>query len=225
MLRRLITSAMLVFITCAALVAEGKTVKIACVGDSITEGYGIPAEQRKELCWPSVLQKILGKKYKVQNFGACGRTLIRCVPDSWVKTGYPQLLAKFKPDIIVMMLGTNDSQGKIWKYKEHFEKDLRQYIAEYRKINRRVKIYICLPPPTFSGNQLKLSGTNYSSALIRDEIIPIMKKVAKEEKIPVIDTFNHLKDNPDYFADGVHPNIKGADAIAKFIASELKLKK
>jgi lysophospholipase L1-like esterase len=215
---------LIVFIGYFSLVPEGGTKKIACVGDSITEGFGISVDKRKEFCWPSVLQKILGNKYKIENFGVCGRTLIRDVPSSWVKTNCPKRLSEFKPDIIIMMLGTNDSQKKVWKYKDNFEEDLKKYIADFRKINRSVKIYLSLPPPSFSGKKLR-TGDNYSASLIRDEIIPILRKVAKEEKIPVIDTFSKFIKKPEYFADGLHPNIQGAEAIAKFIASELKLKK
>ena len=210
------------FLACVGLWAGGKEIKVACVGDSITEGFGIPDAQRKELCWPSILQKTLGDKYEVLNLGVCGNILVRDRNASWNLSGRAKQLPKFKPDIIVMMLGTNDSQKKAWVSKERFESDLKKYLAEFRKINRKVKIYICYPPPSFAGQQLKMSGDSYSSAFYKKTIIPILKKVAKEEKIPTIDVFNQFKKHPEYFADGLHPNIKGAAEIAKFIASKIQ---
>jgi lysophospholipase L1-like esterase len=209
------------FLACVGLWAGGKEIKVACVGDSITEGFGIPDAQRKELSWPSVLQKILGDKYEVLNLGVCGNILVRDRNSSWNLSARAKELPKFKPDIIIMMLGTNDSQKKAWVSEERFESDLRKYIAEFRKINRKVKIYICFPPPSFAGRQLKMSGDSYSSAFYKKTIIPILQKVAKEEKIPTIDVFNQFKRHPEYFADGLHPNIKGADAIGKFIAAQI----
>jgi lysophospholipase L1-like esterase len=210
------------FLGCAGLWAGGRKIKVACVGDSITEGFGIPDAQRKEFCWPSVLQKTLGDKYEVLNLGVCGNILVRDRNASWNLSGRAKQLPKFKPDIIVMMLGTNDSQKKAWVSKERFESDLKKYLEEFRKINRKVKIYICYPPPSFAGQQLKMSGDSYSSAFYKKTIIPILKKVAKEEKIPTIDVFNQFKKHPEYFADGLHPNIKGAAEIAKFIAAQLQ---
>ena len=40
-------------------------VKIACIGNSITEGYGL--EHPATESWPSVLQQLLGNGYSVRN--------------------------------------------------------------------------------------------------------------------------------------------------------------
>ena len=53
--------------------AAGK-IKVACVGNSVTYGYGIPDRERK--CYPSVLQQRLGAGYEVKNFGHSGTTLL-----------------------------------------------------------------------------------------------------------------------------------------------------
>ena len=44
-----------------------ETIKIACVGDSITFGAGI--KDRKNMNYPIQLGKILGEKYEIKNFG------------------------------------------------------------------------------------------------------------------------------------------------------------
>jgi lysophospholipase L1-like esterase len=41
--------------------------------------------------------------------------------------------------------------------------------------------------------------------------------VADKGKIPVINLFATLSNHPDLFADGIHPNEKGAECIAKVI--------
>jgi len=55
--------------------AYSTPVKIACVGDSITEGSGLtsPATQS----YPARLQRLLGTNYNVRNFGVSGRTLLK----------------------------------------------------------------------------------------------------------------------------------------------------
>jgi len=68
----------LLFISALVLGSLGwgqqKTIKVACVGNSITYGYGI--ENREQNSYPSVLQRLLGKGYKVGNFGHSGATLL-----------------------------------------------------------------------------------------------------------------------------------------------------
>ena len=216
------TLALVLMLSAASAAFAGGKIKVACVGDSITEGFGIPAAKRKEFRWPSVLQKLLGDKYEVGNFGSCGKTLLRDEGGaSWCNTGHPKKLAKFKPDIIVVMLGTNDSKMKHWgPHKGNFEKDLKTLLAEFKKVNVKAKIYLCYPPPAFSGGNLS-EGDGISGKRIRKEIVPIIEKVAKEEKLPTIDVFKAFQKHPELFADGVHPNIKGAAEFAELIAKNI----
>jgi|GEM_PF-1940752 acyl-CoA thioesterase-1 len=48
------------------------SVKVACVGDSITQGFGLG-----QLTYPIKLGQMLGEEYEVKNFGLSGRTLLR----------------------------------------------------------------------------------------------------------------------------------------------------
>ena len=49
-----------------------KVVKLACVGDSITAGFGAP----KGKAWPDQITKLLGTGWEVKNFGVSGTTLL-----------------------------------------------------------------------------------------------------------------------------------------------------
>ena len=49
-------------------------IRVACVGDSITFGYGI--KDRDKMSYPAQLGKRLGNKYEVRNFGVNGHTLL-----------------------------------------------------------------------------------------------------------------------------------------------------
>lgn len=51
-----------------------KKIKVACVGNSITRGYGLANPDNDS--YPSQLQKLLGENYNVQNFGHSGATLL-----------------------------------------------------------------------------------------------------------------------------------------------------
>ena len=55
------------------LTAAEEPIKVACIGDSITQGVG--ADRGKS--YPDQLQALLGEKYKVGNFGVSARTLLQ----------------------------------------------------------------------------------------------------------------------------------------------------
>ena len=201
---------------------DAKPKEVVCIGDSITQGFGIPDAQRAEFSFPSVLGKLLGKKYKVINLGCCSRTLLKNSGLSW-NGGAEGQFKKTKPAIVIIMLGTNDSKLKHWKGNaDQFEKDLQELLKLVHKVGRRAKVFVCLPPPSFSGKELS-KGDGISGERIKEEIIPIIEKVVKKHKeVTLIDVFSAMREHPDYFADGVHPNIKGADYLAKFLYKEIK---
>jgi len=81
-------------------------IRIACVGDSITYGAGIKGRVTKS--YPAQLQELLGATYNVGNFGVSGRTLLKKGDKPyWENKAYKNAL-DFKPDIVIIKLGTND---------------------------------------------------------------------------------------------------------------------
>ena len=76
-------------------------VRVACVGDSITQGVGIQNPQKDG--YPAKLQEILGAGWTVQNFGVGGRTMLRKADPFDHR---PAL--ESSPDIVIIALGTND---------------------------------------------------------------------------------------------------------------------
>ncbi|MBQ8450967.1 MAG: hypothetical protein IJY64_08680, partial [Bacteroidaceae bacterium] len=58
------------------LISQEKTeiIKVACVGNSVTFGYG--HKNPAETSYPTRLQQMLGEGYEVRNFGHSGATLL-----------------------------------------------------------------------------------------------------------------------------------------------------
>src|SRR4051795_12206778 len=50
-------------------------IRVACVGDSITYGYGI--KDREHNSYPAQLGVLLGKRWEVRNFGINGATALK----------------------------------------------------------------------------------------------------------------------------------------------------
>ncbi|MGL4908313.1 MAG: sialate O-acetylesterase, partial [Bacteroidales bacterium] len=51
-----------------------KLIRVACVGNSITEGFKLQNPTTES--YPAQLQRMLGSKYMVKNFGKAGTTLL-----------------------------------------------------------------------------------------------------------------------------------------------------
>jgi lysophospholipase L1-like esterase len=55
-------------------------------------------------------------------------------------------------------------------------------------------------------------------------VIPVIKKVAKDKKLPVIDLHQALSGKPKMFPDKIHPNAAGAKLMAETIQAALNKK-
>src|SRR5258706_4947261 len=80
------------------------TIRVACVGDSITFGAGV--ENRETNCYPVVLGKLLGARFDVRNFGVSGATLLKNGDLSYWKLPQFEHLSEFAPQGIILALGT-----------------------------------------------------------------------------------------------------------------------
>src|SRR5215212_6867855 len=83
-------------------------VKVACVGDSITEGTGLASPATES--YPARLQKLLGTNYNVRNFGVSGRTLLKQGDFPYWKEAAFTNSRNFGPNIVIIQLGTNDGK-------------------------------------------------------------------------------------------------------------------
>lgn len=190
--------------------------KIACIGNSITYGYGL---SDREKAYPSLLEKLLGpQEYSVENYGVNSATMTRLGNVPYWTTGMLQRIFEFQPDIITIKLGTNDTKPVNWEdhgYGTEFESDYLSMIDTLRTMESDPAVFAVLPVPVFSNP----TGASWG---IRDtvlqKLLPIIRRVAEEKNIDVVDCNTPLKDFQHCFSvDGVHPDAVGEDTIAHVI--------
>ena len=70
-----LTSLLTLLTLCVCTAFAQEKIRVACVGNSVTYGMGIP--DRAEKAYPKQLQGMLGDAYEVENFGHSGSTLLR----------------------------------------------------------------------------------------------------------------------------------------------------
>lgn len=184
-----------------------KTVKVACVGNSITSG----SKNKEDAAYPAFLGKLLGDAYYVKNFGVSGRTLLRNGDYPYWKEKTYQDALEFVPDIVIIKLGTNDTKPQNWKFKNEFEKDYSDLVESFLSLPSNPKIFICKPVPAF-----KVMWGIRDSIIVND-IIPMIEKIGKEKNLDVIDLYRALTGKENLFPDGIHPNEEGAALMAKEI--------
>jgi sialate O-acetylesterase len=190
--------------------------RVACIGDSVTKGYGVKDSTKS---YPAQLQELLGGDFEVGNFGHSGATLLRKGHNPYHKTKAYNEALSFKPDIIVIALGLNDTDPRNWpNYKNEFVGDYTTLIADFKKVNPAVEVYICNMTPVFSGHRRFLSGTRDWF----DQIQALIPQIAKAHGATVIDNHSALAARIDLFDDYLHPNSRGAELIAENVALYIK---
>ena len=199
----------------ASLALHAQTLRVACVGDSITFGSGVAG--RESNSYPAVLGRLLGDKYDVKNFGVSGATLLKKGDNPYWKQGAFKKATDFKPNIVVIKLGTNDTKPQNrTNHMAEFAADLAALVDTFAALDSQPKIYLCLPVPVYQTQW----GINEES--VASEVIPAIKKVAAEKKLPVIDLHTALADQKPMFPDNVHPNAAGAKLMAETIYAAVK---
>ena len=206
-------------------------IRVACIGNSITDGMGIDMASSKG--YPAQLQGMLGSGYDVRNFGVSARTMLNKGDHPYMKELAWKDAQAFDPDIVVIKLGTNDSKDYNWNaHKAEFESDYQAMIDTLwplqpvlnkkgkptKKMKRadRPRIYLCTPVKAFRDQW------GITDSVIVNEVIPAIHRVAERNGLPVIDLHPVITDRADMTGDMIHPNEKGAAKMAKTIAEQLK---
>lgn len=181
-------------------------VRVACVGDSITFGYGLRDFIHDS--YPAVLGRLLGNGYDVRNYGVSARTMMKKGDRPYVNEAAYKSAVGFNPDIVVLMLGTNDSKTMNWKYKEDFCNDAKAIIESFCRPGYKPQIYVCLPPPS------DREDWTISDKVISEEIIPMLRSVAGDTEAGIIDLYSPFVKSRHLLQDGVHPDKDGAAIMA-----------
>lgn len=205
-------------------------VKIACLGDSITQAANLEKEENyQQYSYPSRLGEILGAE-AVYNLGIGGSSIGRYWDQPFVER-YKEIPED--ADIIIVMGGTNDGfcisseeLGTLEERKERtFAGDLNELMLGLKENYPDALIVFATPLPNVLHDMLRKER---EYLLPQKELVDIMKALADEHGIPVIDLYNsNILDSHDaaviynYMPDGVHGNAQGYQVLAEHFAAEL----
>src|SRR5690606_29551839 len=207
-----------VLLLCTSNVWSKTPIRVAAIGDSVTEGLGL--QNPDSTAYPAVLQRLLGDAYAVKNFGHSGATLLRLGHNPYAATKQLQDALAFQADIAVIHLGLNDTDPRNFPhYRDQFIADYLWLIDTLQANNPDLKIFICKMSPIFTGHPRVTSSTFDWYHLIQEKIT----QVAEATQSPLIDFYSALHARPDLFTDKptLHPNRQGAAQIAKIVQQHI----
>lgn len=131
--------------------------RIVCYGDSNTWGYDAVTDGRfpEEVRWTGKLQELLGEEYCIIEEGLCGRTTVFEDPLNEGLNGltylYPCLMSHGPLDLLVIMLGTNDSKERFSATPKNIADGMKRLVKKQKKqkmpggTNRRFWSWRLLP--------------------------------------------------------------------------------
>ncbi|MCK9479232.1 MAG: Ig-like domain-containing protein [Firmicutes bacterium] len=193
------------------IVFAQSTIKVACIGDSITYGAG----EETLYSYPNQLQELLGLGYEVKNYGVGGTCMIKASASPYWNTTHFQLAKAYNPDIVLIMLGTNDSKADAWKYKDEYLSAYADMVNIFQELPSHPQVYVMTSPFAY-GNAFTIEAD-----VISNEIVPLQRQFASDNGLPIIDIYNATQDMSYNFPDKIHPNRNGYAVIAQMVYEAL----
>jgi len=187
--------------------------KIVCLGDSLTQGYLIESTES----WVHLLNREFNSKFV--NYGISGDTttgmLIRL----------QQILKDEKPDMIILLGGTNDlsfgiSDALILSNFLAITRHAKQY---------QTKVILGIPTPIFydeDNSQEFVFLTLKEHAKRVEKFSKTLQEFAKEDHQQIIDFSVNMTENL-FLEDGIHPSKEGhqqmKENVKNFLIKNFKL--
>ena len=205
---------------------------IVCLGDSNTHGYcAEPADCRdggdrfnEEERWTCLLQKALGEEYLVLEEGLSGRTTVFTDPlhesmDA-VSVAYSILMTHEPVDLLIIMLGTNDTKERFGANAPAIAVGMERLIKKCKSVEcwggREARILVVCPPPLGAGFHDEVMGAGCVEKSLA--LPPWMKLIAERNGVAYLDA----KDCEFNSVDFTHLTAKGHRQLAELLTEEVR---
>ena len=185
-----------ILLVCTGARAESPARTILCLGDSLTAGYGLSADE----AWPALVQR------RMEEAGIAGEVVNAGVSGDTTAGGLRRIdwVLNRPVDVLVIALGGNDALRGL--ATGEMERNLQRIIDRARELHPNVRILLAgmLAPRNL--------GEDYTRAF--DAVIP---RVAEKNQIAlwpfILEGVGGVPElNLD---DGIHPNAEGHRRIAE----------
>ena len=202
---------------------------IVCLGDSNTHGYcADPADCadhgnrfNENERWTCLLQKALGEEYLVLEEGLSGRTTV--FPDPLhesmpaLDVAYPILMSHEPVDLLVIMLGTNDTKDRLGMNAPCIALGMNRLIEKCKSVpcwgDHAPNILVVAPPHI--GRELRDPCMGETCAEKSEQLAEYYAPVAKNQGCAFLDAQGVAEFNR---VDYMHLSRKGHEQLAAKLA-------
>lgn len=200
---------------------NGSQIKIACVGDSITYGFGIKNQPSNS--YPRLLGNMLGSECTVSNFGNIRVTVQPDGDQPYISTKTYEKSIRYNADVLIFMMGSNDAKICNWKNEKKFIEDYNTLLDSYLTGDEPPVVFLCTPASAlYPDGKTDCASTYGIQPDIVDSIAETIRNIAKERGCPVIDINKSTKGHREYYSsDLIHLNALGAKVIADEVYASL----
>jgi lysophospholipase L1-like esterase len=194
--------------------------RVVCVGDSNTCG-----------AYPRLLGKALGEGWTAVGCGRGGATVIEGTLRPYHNLPqYKESLAS-KPDVVIIMLGTNDANPRWWddperktafigSPSEEFKVRYLALIQAFQSLATKPQVILVAPLPIFpersSSENMRAKRIGRRENLV-NHVAPIIREIAEEQKLPLVDLQLLMADQQENCKDGVHYTLPGYTVLAEIL--------
>lgn len=180
--------------------------KLACMGDSLTNGHGLPAE----LCWTNLLSQSL--QIEVVNYGISGDT------SGGMVGRFNHMLVTENPSHVFVMGGTNDLSFGL--PDNIILSNIKAMTRQARHLD--IPFIIGVPSTYYPSGEAKLYDINVEQFQERLKVYQLkVKDFIAKDNCPQID-FSFGLERKHFLEDGIHPNELGQEIMAKRARIEIE---
>jgi lysophospholipase L1-like esterase len=209
-------------------IPKARLTKVACIGDSITDGGGCLEESYVDL-----LQQQLGPEgYDLLNAGISSVTMLKqglcndLSPCSYWDTEAWQEALDSQADVYTIMLGTNDAKYFNWEgvqqnTGDYYALDYVSMVRQIRKNTPLAAVFVMIPPPLYDPYPYDMNST-----VINDIFSSLIRDIAENMDVTVVDVFAAFNSanasvSTELSCDGCHPTHEGNVIIANAISEAI----
>ena len=186
-------------------------IRVACIGDSITWGFTLLRPSKQS--YPALLQEKLGQDYDVRNFGYNDASARFDADTPYVKKRVYRDSIDWNPDIVLIMLGTNDTKRRNWD-PDIFRRNYTELVRSYIDLPSRPRVILIAPIRIHLPFRIPVLGL-YPETM-EEGVRPAIREIAAKLGLELVDLVDLFPDST-YMMDGVHPQAAGARLLAEAI--------
>ena len=202
---------LVVFLLCCLAVSSlvFAQTRVACLGDSITAGWKLKEAEK----YVTKLGGLLGSDYDVQNFGHSAYCMLKIADKSYWDSPMFQAAQDFEPDIVTIMLGTNDAHPNYWP---QYEDD---YIADYMEMITTIRDqWASHPTVIVLGLPYLKPGGRYDGVVALNGWLPGIAELMGAEFVEIWDVLvNSGLSSNELMKDPIHPSAAAHTIMAETI--------